>query len=114
MEVKIEVLTLQRKYRRFLTILDKIALVLAISSGPLIIFARREIKPILLFLATIPAVYLTFRAVVLLKELKQKEKSVRPNNCASLNLWVQLIINFIASFANPIAALTLLLSEETK
>lgn len=101
--------TKRKKSEKFLSILDKISIVVAISLGISTAFVSTEKKPILMFAGIIPAVYLATRSVILLRELKKNSKSINPLiGFYALNLWIQLLINSVAAIANPIVALVLI------
>jgi hypothetical protein len=104
----------QNKSEKCLSLLDKIALVLAISSGPVIFFSRNDLQPYLMLLAIVPAVYLAVRAFKTLRKLRRKEKSVKPfESFYNLNLWVQLVINSIATVGNLLGGIYLLVTAES-
>lgn len=105
----------QTRDEKILSCVDKIALLLAISSGPVIAFAQNDLRPYLMFLAVIPAIYLAVRAFKVMKKMRKKEKSLRPfDSFYNLNLWVQLIINSIATVGNIFGGIYFLLKTENE
>ena len=106
MEQKSEV----NNHERLLKFLDKFFLVIAILSGPVILLSSDEIKPFLMLLAVIPAVFLSVRAWLQFKALRRKEKSVKPfESFSNFNMYAQLIINSIATVGNLFGAAVLLM-----
>ena len=99
-------------HEKLLKFLDKLFLVFAVLSGPVILLSNTEIKPFLMLLALIPAVFLSIRAWLQLKALRRKEKSVKPfESFSNFNLYAQLIINSIATVGNIFGAAVLLMLE---
>lgn len=106
---------MESRSEKILSFVDKVALFLAISSGPVIAFASNKLRPYLMFLAIVPAIYLAIRAFKIMKRMKQREKSLRPfKSFYNLNLWVQLIINTVATFGNFFGGIYFLLTDDIK
>jgi hypothetical protein len=89
------------RHRKLLSIVDKVAILIAVSLGISTIFVEDDVKAMLLLIAVIPAAYLVTRSVILLRELKANSKSAKPfESFYNCNLWIQLVVNSFAIVGN--------------
>lgn len=95
-----------KKWIKILSVVDKIAIALAISLGIAAFLTTDNAKTLYMALGIIPAFYLAYRGFYFLRAAKRCDETLNPlKNTKLIQHWIGLIINSVAVIVNFIVVI---------